>query len=442
MKHSEAVLYQHLDRVESLDYLAVQRFDTTQVLEIVPTALGRSIVSWALDYYFQASRKQAPSREMLVETWADQLEAAELDWPSSAVDLEIDSIESAVAALRGQYANWRIQQFVTDLARRSSKAPPPDKPRVVAEGAERLYRIAQTLTDRRQETLAGDGLAGALNRYEHDQAAGRVVHGLTFGWPEIDGHTLGIRPGELAVLAAHTGVGKSWVAAHTAVHEWTQGRRAVLYTLENDLDMTHDRLACIYARADYRSWQRREAAPDVLERVRVAQREMAASDNQPVIIMTQPGEATPASLIRRALVRDADSVIIDQLSHVEYSQRSARMSPWEVTLGKMGELHHAVKDATPLPCLVLHQTSREGWEHAQKTGHYEMKGLADGSAVEKYADFVFAVHQSKDARTLQEAELQQLKGRRMDIQDWHMWWRLGLGDIRVQHAIVREASHV
>ena len=59
--------------------------------------------------------------------------------------------------------------------------------------------------------------------------------GITFGLPEVDQHTLGIHPGELCVIAATSGGGKSWFAGLIVLEEFRRGRRCILFTLENDV---------------------------------------------------------------------------------------------------------------------------------------------------------------------------------------------------------------
>lgn len=432
MNHPEAVLVAHLTEVESLDYLAREGFLGTAVV-VVPTELIRKLVTHSLEYYFQSGRKLAPSREALEATWGDQIEQSDVELGD---DTETDSIQWAVAQLRTNYAQWRAQDFVKTLSIAVAKADPGEKVRAIQEGAHELYQLAQTLSSRKNEMDAVEGFQDALRRHEAIALSGTTVHGMTFGLPLIDEHIGGVHPGELAVLAAGSGVGKSWFGDGKVVwNEFERGRRVVLFTLENDLPMTFDRLACLAARVDYEKWQHGHANEGDLLRVKQNLERLEAAkeeDRQPIIIMPEPGERTVQSMIRRAIVLGGQSVVIDQLSHIEHSCAHRSPSRPEQVANIMRGLKTALNEgAEQLPGLLLHQVNRDGKKNSARTGRYVMEDMADGSEVEKSADFLFSVYQSKDAEVAEQALFQMLKGRRVPRKDWLMWWRLGIGDISV-----------
>jgi replicative DNA helicase len=438
LSHAEQVLLNHLTTVKSLDYLALEGFLNEEPLRIIPTELIRDITEWALKYYFKNGREVAPSKEAIMETWADELEKKEILVDD---DVETDSIQWSVEQLRAQYATYRSQKFVRDFATAVFSAGPDGKVEAFQTGAHDLYQIAQALVSRHREQDAADGFRDALDRYEARKNEGKTTYGMTFGLPMIDEHIHGVHPGELAVLAAGSGVGKSWLGGTTTLNEWSAGRLAVLFTLENDLDMTFDRLACLKAKVKYDLWQRAELDQSDVERVEIWAEKLKKSDNRPIVLMPDRGNRTVSAIVRKAVVLGGESLIIDQLSFVEHNPNSKERQRWAMWGETIHDLKNEISEGTTkLPCLLLHQINREGMRAAAKTGQHEMDHLAEAAEIERTADFVFALYQSRDAKIIGEAVWQTLKSRRVPPKDWDLAFRLDAGDIRVRGERAKEAA--
>jgi hypothetical protein len=427
---AERALLSHLTTVDSLDILAAEGFLNDMVREVIPTEVISKIVAWTMRYYFSNGRKVAPSKEAILETWGDDLEKVEIVFDDSE---ETDSVEWAIEQLRASHATFQTQEFTRQFATSVYTSDPDTKVEAIQAGAQQLHRLAQTLVSRHREQNAADGFAEALERYEARASTERTVYGMTFGLPEIDQHIYGVHPGELAVFAAGSGVGKSWVGGKTTLNEWDQGRLAALFTLENDLAMTFDRLACMKARVSYAKWQTGEAKPDEVERVRMWADKLKNSDNAPIVLMPERGHRTVAAITRKAIVLGAQSLIVDQLSFVEHNPASRERQRWALWGETIHDLKNEISEGRDkLPCLLLHQINRDGMRAAAKTGRHEMDHLAEAAEIERTADFVFALHQSRDQKVVGEAVWQTLKARRVVPQDWDLAFRLEVGDIRVR----------
>jgi replicative DNA helicase len=75
---------------------------------------------------------------------------------------------------------------------------------------------------------------GGKDALLHVQAIqqGKVKPGLTYGLPSLDRLTFGMQPGQLVILAARPGMGKSSVALHTALHAAKTGAGVAFFSLE------------------------------------------------------------------------------------------------------------------------------------------------------------------------------------------------------------------
>lgn len=433
MNLAEEVLYSHLTAVDSLDVIAGEGFLAEISLEVIPTEVGRKLVAWCLDYYFTNGRKVAPTKAAIMETWGDQLEAVDIIIEDEE---ERDSVEWAIEQLRSEYARWRSEELVKQISMAVANADPGERVAQVQEAGNAFYLLGQSLISRKQESMLGLGLDEALQRYLMAEKTGESVRGMTFGMPEIDQHTGGIWPGQLAIMAGFSGVGKSWFASKVLLAEWERERRTVLFTLENDLDTTFDRLACMRAKVSYTKWSALTLDDSDIERVAKWIERFKESPCSPIVIMPQPGERDPVSLVRKARLLGADSMIIDQLSHMEKMPGSTVRERNQIVAEIARGLSIEIQGREALPCMLLHQIKREGDKEAQKTGHYVMTDMAETSEVERAATFVFAIYQSMAMKAGQRANLQELKARRGTLKDWELNWRLETGDIRVLREVV------
>jgi len=425
----ETVLYSSLLDVDRLEYLAREGIDT----DILPTAPMRPVVEWAINYYFDSGCKQAPSEEALRLEWGSVLEAEEivLEPPED----EYETAEWALKYLRSQHVHLQWQQWIKRAAEEMATSFTDDRLEIFDKHAAELAELRATVRSRTAEAVGADSLTDALRRYEERRLRGDEPHGMMLGLAHLDAHTNGIHPGELAVMAAGPKAGKSWVLAKAVLHEWRRGRRAILFTLENSVEMTMDRIVCLDARVNYRDWQRARCTEEELHRVQVSRDVLAEAAGELIVVMPPRGQRTVESMTREARIRGADSLAIDQLTFVEAVTVKGK-ARHEVVRDIMHDLKTEISTGNDkLPCLLAHQINREGVKAADKTGYLEMYMLAESSEVERTADWVFGLYRSHDERIAELAKLQVLAARREDITSWLMRYDPASGLIETHREI-------
>jgi replicative DNA helicase len=431
---AEDVLFASLTDIDALETLASVGLDPL----CIPTEVMRPVVAWALDYYFEGNRKQAPTREMLVYVWGDVLEAEEIELPDE--DQETDTIESALATLKDHYAHREYQQFIKSSAAEMANALPMTKAETLTTQANLLFEVVARLQDHSAQVGIQDAFPASLADYERRVEEGHAHRGMTFGLEPVDEHTYGIHPGELAVLAGGPKVGKSYFAVRVALHEWAvRSHRTVLFTLENTVEMMQDRIACLHLDINARDYQRGQVPPEQIEQVRkFINEELGDMTGDLQIIAPPRGARTPEMLIREARMRGADSVIVDQLTHVEHPNpaRKARHELFNENVHDFADLIKQGRDRLPL--LVLHQINRAGMESAKvrKPNAHEMHHMAESAGVERAASWVFSLYRNYAMRSQHAALLQVLASRREDVKAWDIAW----GPRRDRYRVVREAE--
>jgi len=424
--HAELVLYSSLTDTDRLEQLAKIGLDE----EAIPTEEMRPVVAWALQQFFNSGRRQAPSREALMSEWQTVIEDAEIELFDE--DEEFDTTPYCIESLKAQYVHYETQTFSKELMMGMAQANPTEKVKILDDGANSLAALATRMQPKDQQRNLSAGMSDRLAAFKDRAATGHVPQGMTFDLGLVDDHTYGIHQGELAVLAAGPKTGKSYFLDHVALNEAKRQRRTVLFTLENSVDMTLDRMACIALGLDARRWQRGTSAPEDEEQVRqwIAD-ELPAFGDLLHVTMPQAGHRTPQAMVRQAQMLGAESILIDQLTFMEHPD-PARKARHEIIRDLMHELKVLISTGPDrMSCLLAHQINREGVKAAQKAGFLEMYHLAEGSEVERTADWVFGLFQSGVQRTVEEALLQVLASRRDDIAAWELTWRLSEGYMNV-----------
>lgn len=428
----EIVLYSSLLDVDRLEYLAREGVDG----DIIPTAPMRPVVEWAINYYFESGCKQAPSEEALKLEWGSILEQEEieLDPPED----EYETAEWALKYLRSNYVHLQWQDWSKKAATDMANSFTDDRVEVFSRHSAELGVILSKIRSQSAEAVGVSAFVNAVRRYHERAEMDNEPHGLQLGLGLLDAHTHGIHDGELAVLAAGPKTGKSWFLAKAVLEEWQRGRRGILFTLENSVEMTIDRIVCLRARVDYRRFQRGQCSPEEIQQIEASRDALLRNEGlgEMIVVMPPRGQRTVEAMLREAQMRGADSVLIDQLTFVEAASTKAK-ARHEIVRDIMHDLKTAISTGSyKLPCLLAHQINREGVKAADKTGYLEMYMLAESSEVERTADWVFGLYRSRDDRLTETAALQVLAARREDVTAWLLAYNPALGLMETTREIV------
>lgn len=417
---AEVSLVQHLSTSEGMSYLVREGIDG----QLISDEVLRQIVGWAIGYYADSGYRTPPSVAVLRETWGDNLDRKEVDLEEEAEG----TIEWAIGELKDAYVFAQSSAWVRELVQDVAGAEPGTRPDVLAEHTQRLLRISNDLDSRVYRQGAVDGVAESIRNFE-DRRGMQEIRGMRMGFDTIDSYTMGLHGGELAILAAGPKTGKSFYLAYAALNEWRAGRHVMLFSLENSLSMTWDRIACMANQVEYRLWQAGQVSDEDLEKIRAWHAEVAGSSTQFIVAQPPPGRRSFESMIGEARVHGMDSVLVDQLTFVEMPD------PRKAKTERIGDALHRLKTQItqghhPIPCLVAHQINREGVKQADRVGYLEMYHLADSAEVERTADWVFGVYASREEKRLRRARFQVLAARRAELRNWDMRWDVNLGDYR------------
>lgn len=403
-------------------------------LETLPSASLRPVVQWSMEYY--GSSNKAPSVGVLSERWGDLLSDNGID----IAEEPEEALEWALDALYGDYVRKVAAEFTREMITSVSGAEPEERVAVLGEFSTKLSSLTLSLQSRRTVSDMRESGDRILSAYDEAVATQGQIEGLRFGMPIVDAHTGGIRPGEMAVIAAPAKVGKSFILDLIAYNEWARGQSPALFTLENSIEMTEARIACMATNISSLDLQRGTLSDADYNRLREWVNDVLRPADNPLRIFNPTSvNRTPHGIVQAARAYDCDSIVLDQLTFVETTEKVKGQS----RSYELKDIVHSLKDLIdhsrkPLPLLAAHQIKREGITRASSTGRLVMTDMADSSEVERGFDFIFGLYQTDDDRQAQEMQLQGLASRRVPSKSFALTWDLSAGIIIANREVVDE----
>jgi replicative DNA helicase len=422
----EGDFYRHLTDSDSMAYIV----EVNLAPEVLPTPELRPVYAYSLDYYLGSHRERVVSMDAL----ATYEVSAGVTLLHLLVDHEIAltppemPISDVIEKLK---ATWITKEFLLwqkATANKMSTAPMAERLAVAQEASVSLVRLSASLASTRAQVDAREALGGRLEAYA--ARAGGYTPGALLGIPEVDNYFGGLQPGEVGLIGAFAKMGKSMFAGRMAWKEHSRDKVVVLYTLENAVAMTLDRIACIAAMVDTSAWAQGQVSEEDYARVQKYV-EIMAESKTPLHVLQPDGEhRNVQAMVRQAQALDADVVIIDQLSHVRHPD--PRNKPRnEIVRDIMQDLSLYAQDPRePLPIWVFAQIGRKGQDEAEKRGYYRIDDFAESSETERSADIGFTLFQSGDRVQLHRVLFQTLFARRVPVKWWEFEWRTNYAHLK------------
>lgn len=236
-----------------------------------------------------------------------------------------------------------------------------------------------------------------------------TVAGIPTGFPDLDEIIIGLKPGEMFVLAARPSIGKTALAlnivSNLALHA-THPSSVAVFTMEMTAEQIARRLLCSEAGFSEKDFYNKSVSPADWRKVTGAASRLK---NAKIYIDPTPGLKV---LELRAKARRLKSrsgvnlIVIDylQLMHADIDKRNETRQ-LEVAMISSG-IKSLAKELN-IPILVVAQLNRQA--ELQSTGRPRLSNLRESGAIEQDADIVAFLHRDRDAHKEATREAQ-LKG--------------------------------
>jgi len=268
-----------------------------------------------------------------------------------------------------------------------------DLPEALVELAgQELFSVAQEQDKRGLETIAHVAQESYQNLL--DRLEGRGSSGLRVGFSRLDSLTQGFQPGNLIVLAARPGIGKTALALNWLLHASMRFRaHAALFSLEMSKEEVFNRLLSSHSRVDLKAVAHGQFDENIHRALLEARDELI---RQPIFICDRAAITVReiTAMVDRLCTQSnqkLDLLIVDYLQLISSPQdsRAARQTE-SVRIGEISRSLKLLAKERNIPVVVLSQLNREV-EHRQ-SGRPQLSDLRDSGAIEQDADIVMFIH--------------------------------------------------
>jgi replicative DNA helicase len=295
-------------------------------------------------------------------------------------------LRSYAATVRNRFTTRKLQELArTVLARVETGVGDPGE--LLAETAATIHELSM---GRKDDTIVAlrDALTSAI---KHAQSlAGRSMAGLSTGLRALDALTGGLHPGEVTVVAARPGIGKSALSAQIAINVARQKRGAALFSLEMPAEQIAQRLICSEGKVPVSAFRAGTLHDDSWRKVTpatVALAELPVWIDDSGVTTLHELRARARKIQRLAELKSAPLglVVVDYLQLVNNTADNR-----EQAIAEVSRAMKALAKELAVPVIALSQLNRGVESRADKRPM--LSDLRESGAIEQDADNVIALY--------------------------------------------------
>jgi replicative DNA helicase len=343
--------------------------------------------SLARDWFQKSGRKNAIPREVLEQEF-EQVMALKAEGMATFAENPIEP-SWLVKKLQGTYLQKATQDRIEKAARDGDFDADLDYEEMVERNNILVHDLLTiSINSKPEKPLAPMSDASNLPAFIEENLsrlariqAGEIPEAVTFGFAAIDAAYQGLREDEFAVVAAFTKVGKSYILCKQALTAANQGKKVVLFSLENSEELTYARLTALAGRLPMSRVSDATLPPGQRDVFRALVGE-EVFDRIYVLNPRSRSSRVMEELYYQAYSVNADVLIGDQLSHVENPGRWD--SDWRM-MGDNAQKAKVLTMETRIPSIWAAQLNRG----ASKKKTPDMSNMARSLGIGQEADWVF-----------------------------------------------------
>jgi len=310
-----------------------------------------------------------PSREILIEKF-------NFDPPEV-----VDSAENIANFLIERYLKNNIHEILLSAADRLNQDPA----KALNFLHEKTIKLRIETSDKRRRY---DYVANSLARIrEYENRNKNPERGCPTGWPLFDEWTLGLQRGELGILFAGTGKGKTYTMLRMAIGAYAHGWNPLIISFEPTIKSLYTRLDSIVARINPKRYRAGELTEEEFQRLR-KRLELLQTQKRPFVIVkpinNHPNTIVESIYENRMGEDEKWVVFVDQMSF--FSSRGERFEYYKNLFLDICQI--ISPNNLNVPCWVLAQENREGMR-AEKA---HLTNIALSSFTEQFADLVLNLY--------------------------------------------------
>jgi len=303
-----------------------------------------------------------------------------------------------VAAHAPQYAKIvRDRAILRDLIHTSAEIirsahEPTQEPRdIVNRAEEKIFALSDSRNSNQVHQIS-NVVVDTLKIL--DERAEGTIEGTMTGFTDFDKMTNGLHPGELIVLAARPGVGKTSLALNIADHAAVKLK---VPTLVVSLEMSRfeltQRMLAARGRIDFEKLRRAIFSKAERELLQKASNELSVA---PLFIDDSASRTvTEINAVARRVKRQENGlglIVVDYLGLIE---ADVPTDPRQEQVAKMTRRLKGLARELKVPVLCLAQLNRQAEIGRGKDSRPQLSHLRESGAIEQDADVVIFIHREK-----------------------------------------------
>jgi replicative DNA helicase len=263
---------------------------------------------WQFIRKYYEQNTSVPPVELVVEKYRDFVPAE-----------NVGSTKHHLDELQHEYLNDSLKEIIM-----SSASDVQD-----GKGAEALEKLISKTSELRKNTAAirdidATDIEDAINYYENLRRQQELgITGIKTGLPGFDNYLpAGIMPGQLGVMLAYPGIGKSWLSLYFAVQAWKQGKSPMIVSLEMSEVEVRNRVFAIMGEG---LWSHRKLSGGQVEIEMLKEwhgKNLAGKPEFHIISNDSGGDITPSVLRGKINQYNPDFVVVDYLQLMTPNQKS------------------------------------------------------------------------------------------------------------------------
>jgi replicative DNA helicase len=240
----------------------------------------------------------------------------------------------------------------------------------------------------------------------------KAPRGIPLPWQDLNTLLLGLAPGQLVIVAARPGIGKSVVAADIAVHTAVGGDRepprpVLFMSAEMSREEIATRILAARSRVNLHTLLSRNLTDSDWERVNGAYHRIG---DAPLVLDDEPG---PTAAHIQGRLREMDRTDPAGLLVVDYLQlmEAAKAESRQVAVADLGWQLKQIGRRRGIPVVVACQLNRQPELRADKRP--QISDLRESGALEQHADVIILLHREDayDPESVRAGEIDLIVGK-------------------------------
>ena len=264
----------------------------------------------------------------------------------------------------------------------------PEEPEAVADAAEqRIYDVARR-DDRDEVATLRELIDGAMLELEQIQHREAAYTGLPTGFRDLDELTSGLQPGNLVIVAARPGIGKSSLAMNIAHNVSVAGGSVAVFSLEMSRHEVGMRMLCSAARVPWDRIRSKRVGPD--DWVRVVQAAELLHDAPLSIVDSGNVNIVDVRAKARRMRSSKAGLALIIVDYLQLMSHHRRVDNRQQEIAEISRSLKLLAKELKIPVIAVSQLNRDPERRQDKRP--QLSDLRESGAIEQDSDVVTFIH--------------------------------------------------